>query len=57
MWDGEKLIQKVESLGYILMDDCSGNYFGRQLLRDFYFNKFPEDLAQSLMLPLNWMRM
>lgn len=47
MWDGEKLIQKVESLGYILMDDCSGNYFGRQLLRDFYFNKFPEDLAQK----------
>ena len=33
-FDGEKIIQKVTSLGYILMDDASGNYFGRQLIRD-----------------------
>ena len=26
------------------MDDASGNYFGRQLLRDFYFNHMPEKL-------------
>ena len=37
--------QKVISLGYILMDDASGNYFGRQLLRDFKFNNIPSDLA------------
>ena len=24
------------------MDDGSGNYFGRQLLRDYYFNRIPE---------------
>ena len=44
-YDGEKLHQKVTSLGYVLMDDASGNYFGRQLLRDFYFNKLSKDLA------------
>jgi N-acetylglucosamine kinase-like BadF-type ATPase len=27
------------------MDDGSGNYFGRQLLRDYYFNKIPEKMA------------
>jgi hypothetical protein len=27
------------------MDDGSGNYYGRQLLRDFHFNKIPKDLA------------
>ena len=43
-YDGVKVHQKVTSLGYILMDDASGNYFGRQLLRDCYFNKMPEDL-------------
>ncbi|MCM5663752.1 N-acetylglucosamine kinase [Galbibacter mesophilus] len=44
-WDGKELFQKVTSLGYILMDDCSGNYFGRQLLRDYYYHKIPEKLA------------
>lgn len=46
-YDGERLHQKVTSLGYVLMDDASGNYFGRQLLRDFYFNKLSNDLANK----------
>ena len=41
-FDGVNVIQKITSLGYILMDDGSGNYFGRQLLRDYYFNRIPE---------------
>lgn len=45
MYNGENIEQKVTSLGYILMDDGSGNYYGRQLLRDFHFNKIPKDLA------------
>lgn len=44
-YDGEEIEQRVTSLGYILMDDGSGNYFGRQLLRDFHFNKIPKELA------------
>lgn len=44
-WDGIQLFQKVTSLGYILMDDCSGNYFGRKLLRDYYYHKIPNKLA------------
>ncbi len=44
-WDGSQLFQKVTSLGYILMDDCSGNYFGRKLLRDYYYHKIPTKLA------------
>ena len=46
-FDGETVHQKITSLGYILMDDASGNYFGRQLLRDYYFNKIPNPLAKS----------
>lgn len=41
-YDGKKLHQRVRSLGYSIMDDASGNYFGRQLIRDFYFNHMPE---------------
>jgi N-acetylglucosamine kinase-like BadF-type ATPase len=46
-FDGKVLHQKVQSLGYIAMDDCSGNRFGRHLLRGYYFNKMPKDLAKE----------
>jgi N-acetylglucosamine kinase-like BadF-type ATPase len=44
-FDGKILHQKVQSLGYIAMDDCSGNRFGRSLIRSYYFNKMPADLV------------
>ncbi len=44
-FDGSMLFQKVQSLGYIAMDDGSGNRFGRHLLRGYYFNKMPKELA------------
>ncbi|WP_298152877.1 N-acetylglucosamine kinase [Flavobacterium sp.] len=46
-FDGVVLHQKVQSLGYIAMDDCSGNRFGRHLLRAYYFNKMPKELAKE----------
>lgn len=46
-FDGKELHQKVQSLGYIVMDDCSGNVFGKELIRKYYFNKMPKELAQQ----------
>lgn len=46
-YDGHQLFQKVTSLGYIPMDDGSGNFFGRKLIRDYYFHKMPQDLAMK----------
>jgi N-acetylglucosamine kinase-like BadF-type ATPase len=46
-YDGKNLHQKVTSLGYIPMDDGSGNFFGRKLIRDYYFNKIPKELAEK----------
>ena len=43
-FDGVQVDQRVCSLGYSIMDDASGNYYGRQLLRDYYFNVMPHDL-------------
>lgn len=44
-FDGKSLIKtKIPSLGYILMDDASGNYFGKQLLKDYFYNKMPKKL-------------
>lgn len=43
-FDGSKLHQRVKSLGYSLMDDASGNHYGKQLIRDYYFNKMPDTI-------------
>ena len=46
-FDGENIHQKVTSLGYVLMDDASGNYFGRQMIRDYFFEKMPDDISKE----------
>ncbi|WP_104733656.1 N-acetylglucosamine kinase [Hanstruepera ponticola] len=46
-YDGKELHQRVSSLGYTLMDDASGNYYGKQLIRDYYFNHMPENIKVS----------
>jgi len=46
-FDGHVLHQKVQSLGYIAMDDASGNRFGRHLIRAYYFNKMPKHLVEK----------
>jgi hypothetical protein len=43
-FDGEEMHQRVKSLGYSIMDDAAGNYYGKQLIRDYYFNHMPEDI-------------
>lgn len=46
-FDGEKMHMKVASLGYVLMDEASGNYFGKRLIRDYYYNLMPTNIAAS----------
>jgi N-acetylglucosamine kinase-like BadF-type ATPase len=46
-FDGENLHVKSASLGYILMDEASGNYFGKLLLREYYYNKMPKAIAEK----------
>jgi N-acetylglucosamine kinase-like BadF-type ATPase len=44
-FDGKDIHNPIESLGFILMDEASGNYFGKRLIRDYYYNKMPAVLA------------
>ncbi|MHA7056251.1 N-acetylglucosamine kinase [Aquimarina sp. M1] len=46
-FDGAKIVQKAPSLGYLLADEASGNYFGKALLKSFYMQNMPADLAEG----------
>ncbi len=44
-YDGLNIHSSAASLGYILMDEASGNYFGKRLIRDYFYNKMPSELV------------
>ena len=46
-FDGKNTKQYIISLGYILMDEASGNFFGKQLLRGYYFHEMPSELSKK----------
>jgi glucosamine kinase len=41
LFDGKELSEVVPALGYILGDEGSGSYFGKQLLSNFLYRKLP----------------
>jgi len=46
-FDGKVTHQKIVSLGYILMDSASGNYYGKQIIKDHAYGKMPADIAKK----------
>jgi len=46
-FDGKNVHMEVESLGFILMDEASGNYFGKRLIRDYYYKYMGEDMSKE----------
>ncbi len=46
-YDGNGIINKAVSLGYIIGDEGSGNHIGKQLLRDYCYKKMPTDLSEK----------
>lgn len=44
-FDGKTARTNVASLGFILMDEASGNYFGKRLIRDYFYKKMPSQIA------------
>ncbi|WP_025739673.1 N-acetylglucosamine kinase [Aquimarina pacifica] len=44
-FDGDEIKMTVESLGYVLMDEASGNFFGKRLIRDYYYKRMPPEVA------------
>lgn len=46
-FDGKTIQTRMPAMGYTLMDDASGNYIGKQLLRSYYFKSMPEPLRKK----------
>lgn len=46
-FDGQKVHESVPALGYILGDEGSGSYFGKQLLAKYLYKKLPADLHRA----------
>ncbi len=44
-FNGLKTEYSSPSLGYSIMDEASGNYFGKKLLKDFFYKKMPKKIA------------
>lgn len=45
---GKEVEEKMPSLGYILGDEGSGNYFGKRILADFLYKKLPQPMHNAL---------
>lgn len=46
-YDGKQLISRHHSLGFILGDEGSGAYLGKQVLQHYFYNTFEDDLRTS----------
>ena len=51
--DGKNIHQKVVSLGYTIMDEASGNWYGKELIRDYSFKRMPEILRERFSAAYN----
>jgi len=48
LYDGEKIIDHVPPLGFILGDEGSAGYFGRKILQGYFYREMPVELREWL---------
>jgi N-acetylglucosamine kinase-like BadF-type ATPase len=48
LFDGKNLHEEVPALGYILGDEGSGSFFGKQILSDFLYCRLPQQIESDL---------
>ncbi len=46
-WDGLKVVKQATSLGFTLGDEGSGGWLGKQLLRNWFYGLFPDELKPA----------
>lgn len=48
-YDGKQITQRSPSLGFILGDEGSGAFFGKELLKRFFYGRLPKNLEDKLL--------
>ncbi|MEH6405957.1 MAG: hypothetical protein V7767_01625 [Leeuwenhoekiella sp.] len=43
-YDSSNISRRIANLDYLVMDDGSASYYGKELLRVYFYNKMPKDL-------------
>jgi glucosamine kinase len=56
LYDGEKIIYNVDSLGYFLGDEGSGSFIGKRLMRDYLRGLLPDGLQDIFRAEFNLTR-
>lgn len=47
LWDGNKIIENVPSLGYLLADEGSGTYLGKIILTEILLGNAPDEISDK----------
>ena len=47
LYDGFKIVDNVDNLGYLLGDEGSGYYIGKLLIRDIFLRRMPKDVNKA----------
>ncbi|MCX8489713.1 MAG: N-acetylglucosamine kinase [Cyclobacteriaceae bacterium] len=55
-YDGTEIVDNVANLGWILADEGSGSYLGKQLVFDYFRKNMPETLAKQFHARFSWTR-
>lgn len=48
VWDGETITANVPALGYILGDEASGSYIGKDILKHFIYQTLPTEISDYI---------
>jgi len=55
-YDGKEIVENVANLGWILADEGSGSYLGKQIVFDYFRKNMPETLAGQFHARFPWTR-
>lgn len=47
VYDGEKIVERAVSLGYMVGDEGSGGHIGREIVKSYFYGFMPEELRQQ----------
>jgi len=53
-FDGKNVSEVVPALGYILGDEGSGSFFGKQLIANFLYHRLPNEIEQDFIAEYNF---